>query len=219
MLNYFVMGYPARIDQFMGPGNANPVYSSVVPEFANNTYSTSGYFVWTKSLAGFPWDIKTYDKYYIYDRSTELGWNDPTGFKRWVKDLPLARRCVSTSQASSTIRIPAANTNYKSYSQCNPYQTQALGYIVNSISAPTSVNVGNVGSVRTRYLTYKYSCDQYYNNCKYKEVFSLGQGIGLFDWKYYLNKNGTFVLQQESVINNAQGGQTTPSLPCTTSYQ
>jgi len=51
------------------------------------------------------------------------------------------------------------------------------------------------------------------------EVYSLGFGIGLYDWKYYVNQKGAYVLQQESVINNQQGGQTTPSLPCTTSYQ
>jgi hypothetical protein len=27
------------------------------------------------------------------------------------------------------------------------------------------------------------------------------------------------VLQQESIMNNKQGGQTTPSLPCINSYQ
>jgi hypothetical protein len=75
MLNYFVMAYPARVDQSMGPGNANPIYSSIVPDYGNNAYSASGYFIWTKSLSGYPWDIKTYDSKFVYDRSTELGWN------------------------------------------------------------------------------------------------------------------------------------------------
>ena len=100
-----------------------------------------------------------------------------------------------------------------------PYLTQPLGSVTNSLSAPTWVNVGNVGMTRTRYFTYKYSCDQNYGNCRNMEVYSLGFGIGLFDWKYYVNKRGSFVLQQESVINNMQGGQTTPSLPCANSYQ
>ena len=100
-----------------------------------------------------------------------------------------------------------------------PQVTQPLGYVVNSLSVPTWVNVGNVGMTGSRYFTYKYSCDQNYANCQYMEVYSLGFGIGLFDWKYYVNKQGVFVLQQESVINNKQGGQTTPSLPCTSSYQ
>ena len=91
--------------------------------------------------------------------------------------------------------------------------------VVNSISAPVTVKVGNVGQTQTRYFQYKYSCDQNYANCKYKEVFSLGLGIGLFDWKYYVNQNGSFQLRQESIIDQFQGGQSPPLLPCTNSYQ
>ena len=219
MMNYFVMAYPDRVDQNMGPGNANPIYSSISPDYGNNTYAASGYFVWTKSLSGYPWDIKTFDSNYVYDRATELGWSDPTSFKRFNQDLPMSQRCVGSDRAGATLRIPAANTQYQSFSQCRPFQTQPLGYVLNSISAPAWVNVGNVGMTRTRYFTYKYSCDQNYANCQFKEVYSLGRGIGLFDWKYYVNKQGSFVLQQESVINQKQGGQTTPALPCTSSYE
>jgi len=197
MLNYFVMAYPARVDKNMGPGNANPVYSSVVPDYGDNTYAAK----------------------FVYDRSTELGWTDPTSFKRFNIDLPMSRRCVPVGYSGATLKIPASNTFYQSYSQCAPYLTQPLGYVVNSVSASTWVNVGNVGPTRTRYFTYKYSCDSNYANCQYKEVYSLGLGIGLFDWKYYVNKQGSFVLQQESIINQEQGGQTTPSMPCANSYE
>jgi len=219
MLNYFVMAYPDRVDQNMGPGNANPIYSSVTPDYGNNLYAANGYFIWTKSLSGYPWDIKTFDSNFIYDRATELGWSDPTSFKRFNTDLPMSQRCVRTDQPGAALKIPASNTLYQSYSQCLPYLTQPLGYVMNSISAPVWVNVGNVGSVKTRYFTYKYSCDQNYAACQYMEVYSLGRGIGLYDWKYYVNKQGSFVLQQESVINQKHGGQTTPALPCTSSYE
>ena len=219
MLNYFVMGYPNRVDQYMAPGNANPIYTSIVPDYGNNTYAANGYFIWTKSVSGYPWDIKTFDENYIYDRSTELGWTDPTSFKRFNNDLPMSQRCVRAGQPGATLKISASNTLYQSYSQCTPQLTQPLGYVVNSISAPSWVYVGNVGPTKTRYFTYKYSCDQNYANCQYMEVYGLGLGIGLFDWKYYINQKGSFVLQQESVINRKQGGQTTPSLPCQSSYE
>ena len=35
----------------------------------------------------------------------------------------------------------------------------------------------------------------------------------------YVNKNGNWVFVQDSTINTFSPGQTTPSLPCTTSYQ
>ncbi|HET7209365.1 MAG TPA: hypothetical protein VFI95_22505 [Terriglobales bacterium] len=219
MLNYFVMGYPMRVDSFMGPGNANPIYSSIVPDNGAAPYADAGYFVWTKSAVGYPWDIKTWDSNYVYDRTTELSWTDPTAFKRFNQDLPMSRRCVPVGSSGGTLKIANSKTSYQSYGQCTAYQTQNLGYVVNTISAPALVNVGNVGTVKTRSFTYKYSCDSSYSHCKYKEVFSLGYQIGLFDWKYYANQNGTWVFQQESVINNQKGGQTTPSLPCSTSYQ
>lgn len=219
MLNYFVMGYPARVDQSMGPGNANPVYSSIVPDYGNNSYAASGYFVWTKSLSGYPWDIKKYDSNFIYDRSTELGWNDPTSFKRFNLDLPMSQRCVRVGQPGATLKVPASNTLYQSYAQCSPYLTQPLGNVINSVSAPAWADVGNVGRTKTRLFTYKYSCDKNYANCQFMEVYSLGFGVGLYDWKYYINKGGSFLLQQESIINQEQGGQTTPALPCASSYQ
>ncbi len=219
MMNYFVMAYPNRVDNHMGPGNANPIYTSIVPDNGTNKYAASGYFLWIKSAAGSPWDIKTFDGQYVYDRATELGWNDPTSFKRFDTDLPMTQRCVRIWAAGGTILIPAARTTYQSFSQCQSFQRQPLGNVVNSTSAPVTVKLNQLGFVPTRYFTYQYSCNQSYAACKYMEVFSLGYGVGLYDWKYYVNQSGKFVLQQESAINNLEGGQTTPSLPCTNSYE
>jgi hypothetical protein len=219
MMNYFVMAYPARVDSHMAPGNANPIYTSISPDDNTNNYASSGYFLWIKSLAGYPWDIKTFDNQYVYDRATELGWDDPTSFKRFDTDLPMTRRCVPPMWGGAPIRVPAANTTYQSFSQCQPFLRQPLGNVINSTSAPVTVNLDNIGPVKTRYFTYKYSCNQNYGACQYMEVFSLGYGIGLYDWKYYVNQKNKFVLKSESVIDNLQGGQTTASLPCVTSYQ
>jgi hypothetical protein len=68
MINYFVMAYPARVDSFMAPGNANPIYTSIFPDDGTNNYAASGYFVWTKSPVGYPWDIKTFTYEYICDQ-------------------------------------------------------------------------------------------------------------------------------------------------------
>lgn len=219
MMNYFVMASPNRVDNHMGPGNANPIYTSIVPDNGTNHYASSGYFLWIKSAAGYPWDIKTFDNQYVYDRATELGWDDPTSFKRFDTDLPMTQRCVRSWAPGGTIAIPASRTTYQSFSQCQSFQRQPLGNVVNSTSAPVIVELDQIGIVPTRYFTYQYSCNQNYAACQYKEVYSLGYGVGLYDWKYYVNQKGKFVLQQESVINSLQGGQTTPSLPCTNSYE
>jgi hypothetical protein len=218
MMNYFLMSYPDRIDKHSEPGNANPTFSVILPE-SGSTYPSQGLFLWIKGINGFPWDIKAFDSKYIYDRATALNWNDPTSFKRFANDLPMSPRCVAVNKAARTIKIPPSKSAYSFYASCQAYNTSNLSYVRNDISAPSVVNVGNVGSIRTRYFRYRYSCDSTYSNCQYMEVFSLGYGIGNYDWKYYINQNGNWVMMQESIIDQLTQGQTTPSLPCTTSYQ
>lgn len=219
MMNYFVMGYPNRLNNYMGPGNANPIYTTITPDLGSK-FATSGEFEWTKSSVGYPWDVKVFDSNYVYDRTTEANWTDPTSFKRFNRDLPMSRRCVAVKRAGGSIKIAAGNTTYTSYANCLPTVTQPLGYVVNTISAPAFVNLGAaLGSVKVRYFTYRYSCNSSYENCMYEEVYSLGYGVGLYDWKYYVNQNGSFVLNQESVINQFDSGSATPYLPCSSSYQ
>jgi hypothetical protein len=219
MLNYFIMGYPNRVDHYMGPGNANPIYSSINPDLQAD-FAAQGYFVWVKGANGYPWDIKSFDANYIYDRSTELTWTDPTSFKRFNKDLPMSPRCVSLKRGMTHIKIPLSDSSYSFYSNCAPYKTANLKYVLNAITKSSVVTAGgNLGQILTRQFQYQYGCDSNYSNCTDMEVFSLGYQIGLYDWQHYITQNGSWVLQQESVINNFSAGQTTPDLPCTTSYQ
>ena len=219
MLNYFTMGYPNRLSHYMGPGNANPVYNSISPDLGSK-FAKGGQFLWIKSSIGYPWDIKMFDGNYVYDRTTELSWTDPTTFKRFNRDLPMSRRCVPMKSSGGTVKIPSSATNYTFYANCLPTQTQNLGYVINNISAPVMVSTGgNLGSVRTRYFTYKYSCNSSYEACSFEEVFSLGYGVGLYDWKYYVNQGGTLALSQHVSINRFTSGAATPYLPCTSSYQ
>src|SRR6266478_4212914 len=99
MLNYFVMNYPDRADYHMGPGNANPIYSAIFPD-NGLSFATTGYFVWTKGANGYPWDVKTFDQNFVYDRSTELTWTDPQTFKRFNVDIPMSPRCVAKGATS-----------------------------------------------------------------------------------------------------------------------
>lgn len=219
MLNYFVMAYPNREANFMGPGNANPIYSSISPDYLD-AFAESGFFVWTKSVNGYPWDVKSFDTQYVYDRTTEWNWNDPQTFKRFDQDLPITHRCVKVGKAGAAIKVPAANTSYGFYQNCAKSQNGALNYAWNTLTAPKFVQTaGNMGPVSTRLFKYHYGCDSTYANCQYMEVFSLGYQIGLYDWKYYKAQNGKWVAQQESSINNFDVGQTTPYLPCTSSFQ
>jgi hypothetical protein len=224
MLNYFLMDYPDRTDHFMGIGvgalNSNPIYSSITPEIASAGYTKSGTFIWTKTPSGYPWDVRTYDQDYIYDRATELLWTDPTSFKRFTQDMPISPRCVSTRSDGGTIKTKQRNSAYSFYSNCAVTKTADLGYVTNTISKPVNVDTGgNLGVVKTRTLTYTYACNSNYTQCGYMEVFSLGYNVGLYDWKYYTAQNGQWVLMQDSVINNFSLGQSVPMFTCANTYQ
>ncbi len=221
MMNYFTMGYPNRIDSFMAPGNANPIYTSVTPDLGAGGFATQGYFLWIKSVAGYPWDIKSFDSKYIYDRTTELSWTDPTSFKRFTNDLPMSPRCLPTGGGSAYITLPPNATAYQFYSKCQSYQTGQLKYAINNVTPPTLINAaGNLATVKTRLFRYRYNCSTTSaESCGDMEVFYLGYKVGLYDWKHYVRKSTGWVLAQDSTINKFSPGQTTPSLPCTTSYQ
>src|SRR5438445_4237756 len=113
----------------------------------------------------------------------------------------MSPRCVAKGAASPVIQIPAANSSYSFYSACTAYKKAGLKAVLNQISAPAQVKAGgNIGKVKTRLFTYQYNCDTNYGNCSDKEVFSLGSGVGLYDWKHYVNQNGQWVFAQESAI-------------------
>ena len=104
---------------------------------------------------------------------------------------------------------------YTFYSDCTAYQTADLSYVTTQISKPIMVDTGgNLSQVKTRTLTYTYSCNSSYSNCLYKEVYSLGYNVGLYDWKYYVAQNKKWQLVQESIINNFSLGQSVPMFTC-----
>lgn len=143
---------------------------------------------------------------------------DPTAFKRFNIDFPLSKRCVPINQGEGRLGFCQPDQLHLLRLR-SPTKTRNLGYVINNISAPATYTVGNVGPVKARTFTYKYTCNSNYGNCAYQEIFHLGHGIGLYDWKYYVNQNGTFVLKKETLINQFDLGSATPYLPFANSYQ
>jgi hypothetical protein len=218
MLKYFVMAYPNRTTHYMAPGNANPVYTTIEPELGNH-YASSGRFLWIKSSAGYPWDIKSFDQNYVYDRTTELNWTDPTSFKRFNKDLPMSHRCVAVGAAGNTIKLTPSQSSYSLYSNCQATQTANLNYVMNEITAPANVNGGgNLGVVKTRYFKYYYGCNASYS-CTDQEIYSLGYQVGLFKWQHFQKQNGAWVQVAHSNMNEFEEGEATPYTPCSSSYE
>src|SRR5215475_8596016 len=51
MMNYFAMAYSNRLANYMGPGNANPIYTTVTPDLGSS-FAITGQFLWIKSAVG-----------------------------------------------------------------------------------------------------------------------------------------------------------------------
>lgn len=209
MMKYFAMS-EARRPLYHMAGSANPIYSEVFP---NQDFAQSGYWLWLKSASAHGFDVKAFDANFIYDRSTELDWTDNSTFKRFVHDLPISPRCITSGKPGPVIKV--ADTAFKYYSSCASYKQSSLGTSVNSVDAPVLMATGgNIGSVWTRVLHYRYSCDSNYANCHDEEQFFLGNGFGQWQWKHYHDG----VLEKTSTMNNLTPGIASGVLPCTDSY-
>lgn len=210
VMQYFVMSKQNRETQFMS-GQPNPLYTQVFPD---QDFAASGYWFWLKSASAHGFDVKAFDQNYVYMRSTELNWDDNTSFKRFVKDLPIAARCVAENQPGPELQ--EAGTTFQYFSSCQAYKSSDLGNAVNDLDAPVSMDTGgNIGQVPTRVFHYHYNCDANFQNCVNEEQFFLGQGIGEWQWKHY--QNGLLV--KSELANDIASGAPTATLPCSPSYQ
>lgn len=208
-MKYFAMSDQRRPIEFLT--GANAIYTQVFP---NQDFAASGYFLWLKSPTANGFDVKSFDDKYVYDRATELVWSDNTTYKRFVHDLPLSPRCVSSGKAAPA--VPVSQTAFTFYSHCAAYKTSTLGTSINTLDAPALMDTGgNFGKISTRLLHYRYNCDSNYQNCGDEEQFFLGNGYGLWEWRHF--SHGTLV--QTSMINQLHSGTANGTLPCVGSYQ
>lgn len=209
MMKYFVMSQELRTTQYL-KGATNSIYTKVFPNF---DFSPRGYWFWLKSAAGNGFDVKAFDGEHIFMRSTELVWTRNTSFKRFVKDLPIATRCVPQGQPGPQIRV--RDTQFRYFDGCRPYKSSNLGTSVNDLDAPQLMDAGGtIGQAWTRVLHYRYNCDQNLDNCVDEEQFFLGNGWGLWQWKHF--RKGS--LAKTTTENHTETGNATGGLPCPDSY-
>jgi hypothetical protein len=205
MLDWMTMDSDLRSSHYLA-GGANPIY----------TKTLSGKFYWTKSGVGYPWDIQLYDDNFIYLWITELDWNNPRTFKKSAlnTNMPLTARCAKGGFPGSAIRVP--NTSYQTYTDCANYTTQSLKYGINEVWGPYTLSFG--GSVpnntKTLVVSYRYNCDNSYNNCGDKEEYYLAQRYGLVQWVHYRLVRGVYQQQQKSIFNTLKTGTAQPVFSC-----
>lgn len=200
-------------------GNANPIIT--YQDTANK------YFYWTKSTAGYPWDVNVYDNTstgYIYQWVTENGWSDPSAYKAFAtrQTMPWAHRCVAIGAYGAKLdTVKVASPSYSFYGKgCSLQSTYNLGNTINEIWDEGSVTIsgGNLPpNTHTLALSYRYSCDANYDKCTYKEVFELQKKYGLVRWTYYVLKDGVYEQNNQTVLDTRAtlaNGPLVPQHPC-----
>jgi len=210
VMKYFVMDRERRTDHFLD-GKPNPICTQVFPD---TDFADQGYWFWLKSPRAHGFDVKSFDKKYVYMRSTELDWKDNTTFKRFEQDLPVADRCVDQGKPGHEIKI--SNSKFDYFSSCRPYKSSSVGTVVNDLDTPVQMDAGGgIGKIWTRVLHYHYNCDRAFENCKDEEQFYLSNGFGLWQWKHF--KNGREV--KFALMDLFREGRAGAMLSCQESYR
>ncbi|HZS99934.1 MAG TPA: hypothetical protein VFA40_24315 [Terriglobales bacterium] len=193
-------------------GSANPLYTSRV---ANRLY-------WTKTAAGFPWDIQLFDSKYVYLWVTELDWQNPRTFKVFHSptlgkyNLPLVPRLATAGYPGSTVKI--SDSRYEIHSDCNTFTTKNLGHVINEVWGPYKESLGGQlpNDLETLVISYRYSCDANYSNCANKEEFHVAKPYGLVKWQHQsLGADGAYKTPDNvTYFNRIVSGQTSPVTSC-----
>jgi hypothetical protein len=183
----------------------------------NVVSSASGMFYWVKSNKGYPWDVDTFDSKYIYQSITEQVWNNPHTYKIFENALPWMPRCINVPTVPgkiASILVTPEDSKFDIHTSCSQFTTDNLGYVVNEIWGPYNQAIGNLPLTPTLTLSYRYSCDSTYQNCKSKETFALQTGNGLVQWTLYALENGEYIQQNQTTHGKAAFGGVTPVHPC-----
>lgn len=205
MLDWMTLDSDLRSQKHL-TGTSNPLYTTMEGDK----------FYWTKGGNGSPWDVQLYDNNYIYLWVTEYSWNDPNSYKKSDKNTnePLVPRCAQGGFPGSSIKV--ADTSYQMHTSCSKSTTHDLKMGVNEVWGPYNISLGGSlpNNTPTLVASYRYNCDNAYNNCGDKEEFYLQQRYGLVQWIHYTMVKGSYQQQQKSVFNQLASGTVTPNFPC-----
>jgi hypothetical protein len=211
MLQWMTMDPSLSADHHLS-GTANPIYTTVL----------SDRFYWTKSGKGHPWDVKLYDDNYIYLWATEWDWHNPSTYKIFHSpklgnyNMPMVPRHAKGGFPGSRIKI--SDSTYEIHSSCTDYVTKSLGYVINELWGPYKETLGGSlpDNLETLVISYRYSCDASYSNCKHKEEFHVAKPYGLVKWQHQmLGANGKYAAPDNiTFINTLKAGQTRVVTSC-----
>lgn len=194
-------------------------------EGAHHSYHLQGaelaarmnHFYIVKSKKGWPWDIKLYDRNWVYFWATEngsQGWTDPRTYKAFEPPMPIAPRCAKGGFPGETVTLPS--TPFGIYTDCGNRVEKNLGRVVNEVWGPYQLSFGGdlPPNTETLVISYRYSCDANYTNCAHKEAYYLTEKYGLVQWAEWKLVSGQYQLVSQAVNNLVRPGSVAPLTTC-----
>ena len=209
MLDWMTLDADLRASKHLT--GTHPLYTLVWPDK----------FWWLKGDNGQTWDVNLYDANNIYWWITENAWNTPRDFKKAHSDknFRASPRCAKTGFPGTTIQV--SDTSYDIYKNCNfVAPTNNLKKVVFEVWGPYNVSLGGSlpANMPVLRLSYRWNCDNTYNNCDVKEVYWLSQRYGLVRWQQFNLDPNTHQYPanptSESTFNNLVSGTINQNFPC-----
>lgn len=171
MLELDVLDYIAMADESKKLGfsrqthNLDGAYDFIEPI---NPKTGQGKWNHIKSSRGYPWDIKLFDGNFIYDWLTEWKWDDPTSYKKFVRNrvvsnvfvdglLCMPRHLNEGFNAPPSLFTPSEKSSYWIYpGNCiSDKKVHYLGDVYQYLHGPYFVdNGGDIGFCQTLFHTY-----------------------------------------------------------------
>lgn len=188
------------------------------PVFAYH-YKDPSKIVIMKGPKGYPWDIKTYDNFMVYDYQTEYKLNDPTSYKRFISPEPGVPICNRFMTGGTIITPKSGYVLTVSSGKCAPVALPGIGQIAYSTSYPFTYNYGGmIGAQPTVLISYFWNgllqVDGSYLYTDREELY-LTPTYGWLDWTHAKYYKGNYLVDAFVTHNQlVAGGAPTPVLPC-----
>lgn len=168
-------------------------------------YDTGKTLCFIKTANGFPMDQNAYDNNFIYDTTTELGWNDPHDYVK--NGWPMIPRNWDDAHQGLVVNNAVAKPQH--FQGCQPQPPGDVSPTTYYLYGPAEFdfggNIGLLPCIQYHYFWSKLNQEKWY----------LCREHGRVLWEYWVNVAGVWVKKQFSNHNNVvSGGAMKPVFPC-----
>jgi hypothetical protein len=200
MLSFMLSGQQFNSIQHLASKQAgvNPVYD----------YWEQSWLWLIKGVNGFPYDIDSYDKQYVYQNYTEgpSGWTDFTSYKQFAsKTFPNGNggigwsyRYLDTANPPGPLQSDSTYNTYQGGKQVNTTPENLGGDTITQVKLPSIMTIGSLTNILVVELDY------FWGSTLEKHFYGLG--LSMVQWENWTSVNGVYVLQTQNIFDQVTIG-------------